>query len=86
MADDDLSPEDRLTKIREALTKVGQMHDDINDHLDHIESRIPTITGGKPLPQPRPRAAGPDAAGNNRSSNAPGQLKVSPIAKEYLGR
>jgi hypothetical protein len=78
--DDDISG--RYDKIREALRKVGDIHDDINDHLDHIESRMPTITGGKPLPQPRPRAAGPDAAGNNRSSNAP---KVPSIAKQYLG-
>jgi len=60
----------RIGKVRDGLAAVGKMHDDINDHLDWIESKIPTISGGKPLPLARPRSAGPDAAGNDRSSNA----------------
>jgi hypothetical protein len=73
MADDDdkkeLSHEEALASIRDSLKKASEHFDNMNDMLDHVESRLPTVTGGKPLPQRRPIAAGPDAAGNNRSSN-----------------
>ena len=55
----------------EPLQRAGAAIDHANDTLDFVDSKIPTLTGGDPLPRRRPIAAGPDAAGNDRSANAP---------------
>lgn len=78
MADEDDVPSDPMAKAREhnanaakALKDAGEHLDNASDMLDHIESKMSTVTGGNPMPQRRPIAAGPDAAGNNRSTKSP---------------
>lgn len=77
MADKEMSVEDAIAsakdshaKSTELLTQAGKHLDNVSDMLDHVESRMPKAAGKAPTPQRRPIAGGPDAAGNNRSSNA----------------
>jgi hypothetical protein len=76
-ADDDSlkSYRDHLEKIRghvqdlgKHLADAGKHLDNANDMMDAFERHI-NEAKGNPLPQRRPIAAGPDAAGNDRSSN-----------------
>ena len=58
-----------IATMKKHLKSAGEGYDKANDMMDHIESTIGRIKGN-PTPQRRPIAAGPDAAGNDRSSNA----------------
>ena len=59
-----------IAEMRGHLEDAGKSYDKANDTMDSIESKLGEIKGNR-LPQRRPIGAGPDAAGNNRSSNSP---------------
>jgi hypothetical protein len=62
------SAQESHDKVTSLLNEAGQHLNNASDMMDHIESRLPTVKGDSPLPQRRPIALGPDAAGNNRAS------------------
>lgn len=52
--------EDHHAKMREHLATASKALDSANDRLDLIESKLPTVLGGDPLPRRRPRQAPKD--------------------------
>lgn len=79
MADDDhpMPGQTDFSAVQERLMRAGQRLDNASDTLDNVDSRLSRLPRDplranattRPMPQRRPIAAGPDAAGNDRSAN-----------------
>jgi hypothetical protein len=48
---------DHFAKFKDHLNNAQTHLNNASDMMDRIESMMPTVTGGNPLPRPRPKSA-----------------------------